>query len=114
MKIVIFAGGTGRRLWPISRQSSPKQFEPIIHDKSTVQLSVDRVRDTYGMANIFVSTNERYADLIQSQLPSLPVENLIAEPARRDLAAAVGLAIIISIFRHYETVNVNNFNLLKW
>ena len=91
MKIVIFAGGTGRRLWPISRQSSPKQFEPIIHDKSTVQLSVDRVRDTYGMANIFVSTNERYADLIQSQLPALPAENLIAEPARRDLAAAVGL-----------------------
>jgi len=94
MKIVIFAGGTGRRLWPISRQSSPKQFEPIIHGKSTLQLSIDRVRDTYGMANIFVSTNERYAELIQNQLPALPEENLIAEPARRDLAAAVGLAMV--------------------
>jgi mannose-1-phosphate guanylyltransferase len=99
MKIVIFAGGTGRRLWPISRQSSPKQFEPIIHDKSTLQLSVDRVRDTYGMANIFVSTNERYADLIQSQLLTLPPENLIAEPARRDLAAAVGLAMVHMLAR---------------
>ena len=99
MKIVIFAGGTGRRLWPISRQNSPKQFEPIIHDKSTVQLSVDRVRDTYGMANILVSTNERYADLIQNQLPALPTENLIAEPARRDLAAAVGLAMIHMLAR---------------
>ena len=44
MKIVIFAGGTGRRLWPLSRQASPKQFEPIIGERSTLQLAVDRAR----------------------------------------------------------------------
>ena len=43
MRIVIFAGGAGRRLWPISRESSPKQFEPIVGDESTVQMAVDRV-----------------------------------------------------------------------
>ena len=94
MKIVIFAGGTGRRLWPISRQKSPKQFEPIIGTKSTLQLAVDRVLATYGAENIFISTNERYVEMVQGQLPQLPATNVIGEPMRRDLAAAVGLAMV--------------------
>jgi mannose-1-phosphate guanylyltransferase len=93
MKIVIFAGGSGRRLWPISRQKSPKQFEPIIGTQSTLQLAVGRVLDTYGAENIFVSTNEKYLDIVQRQLPQIPATNLIGEPMRRDLAAAVGLAM---------------------
>jgi mannose-1-phosphate guanylyltransferase len=94
MKIMIFAGGFGRRLWPISRQKSPKQFEPILGSKSTLQLAVDRVLDTYGAESIYVSTNEKYVHLVQEQLPHLPASNIIGEPARRDLAAAVGLALI--------------------
>ncbi len=93
MKIVIFAGGFGRRLWPISLSSSPKQFEPILGDRSTIQLAVDRVWEQYGAENIFISTNERYADIIRRQLPMIPEENVIGEPTRRDLAAAVGLAM---------------------
>lgn len=93
MKIVIFAGGTGRRLWPLSRQASPKQFEPILGEKSTLQLAVDRVRDVYGAENIFISSNKRYRDMIREQLPELPAENIIGEPERRDLAPAVGLAM---------------------
>ncbi|MBK8985862.1 MAG: mannose-1-phosphate guanylyltransferase [Chloroflexi bacterium] len=93
MKIIIFAGGSGRRLWPLSRQKSPKQFEPILGSRSTLQLGVERVLDVYGAANIFISTNERYVDLVRQQLPQLPPQNIIGEPARRDLAAAVGLAL---------------------
>ncbi|HSG14750.1 MAG TPA: sugar phosphate nucleotidyltransferase [Anaerolineae bacterium] len=93
MKIVIFAGGTGRRLWPLSRQSSPKQFEPIMGEKSTVRLSVERVLQTYGVDNIYISTNERYLDILRLQMPELSEENFIGEPERRDLAAAVGLAM---------------------
>ena len=44
MKAVIFAGGAGTRLWPLSRKKSPKQFERIIGDKSTLQLAVERLR----------------------------------------------------------------------
>lgn len=93
MKIVIFAGGTGRRLWPISRKQTPKQFEPIIGERSTVQLAVDRVLEPYGADNIYVSTNERYMEIIREQLPTLPLQNVIGEPERRDLAPAVGLAL---------------------
>jgi mannose-1-phosphate guanylyltransferase len=93
MKIVIFAGGTGRRLWPISRKQTPKQFEPILGERSTVQLAVDRVLESYGASHIFVSTNERYLAIIRDQLPALPPQNIIGEPERRDLAPAVGLAM---------------------
>ena len=94
MKVVIFAGGFGRRLWPISLSSSPKQFEPIIGERSTIQLAVDRVVGQLGAENIFISTNNRYADIIRDQLPDVPTGNVIGEPTRRDLAAAVGLAMI--------------------
>ncbi len=92
MKFIIFAGGTGRRLWPISRQKSPKQFESIIDGKSTLQLTVERILETYGSENIYISTNESYVELVQKQLPFLTAEHVIGEPVRRDLAAAVGLA----------------------
>jgi mannose-1-phosphate guanylyltransferase len=92
MKIMIFAGGSGRRLWPLSRKSSPKQFEPIIGSRSTVQLAVERMLKAYDHADIFISTNQQYRDILCRQLPDLPADHLIGEPARRDLAAAVGLA----------------------
>lgn len=94
MKIIIFAGGSGRRLWPISRKKSPKQFEPIIGEKSTLQLAVDRVEPQYGSENIYISTNSRYLDILHNQLPQLPETNIIGEPTRRDLAAAVGLSMM--------------------
>lgn len=93
MRIVVFAGGTGRRLWPISRQSSPKQFEPIVGESSTLQLAIERVAPLYGYDNIHVATNERYGEIIRRQLPDLPPANIIFEPARRDLGPAVGLAM---------------------
>jgi mannose-1-phosphate guanylyltransferase len=94
MKVVIFAGGSGRRLWPISLKASPKQFEPIIGDKSTVQLAVDRVADLVGAENVYISTNQAYLPIIAAQLPMIPAQNLIGEPTRRDLAGAVGLAMV--------------------
>lgn len=93
MKVVIFAGGSGRRLWPLSRKRSPKQFEPIIGEQSTLQLAVDRVLEQVGAENIFISTNTAYVPILREQLPMLPERNFIGEPMRRDLAAAVGLAM---------------------
>lgn len=111
MKIIIFAGGSGRRLWPISRQKSPKQFEQIIGDQSTLQLAVARVRHVYGAANIFVSTNEQYVEIVRGQLPEIPPDQIIGEPTRRDLAAAVGLALA-HLSRH--TTNADEPVAILW
>lgn len=95
MKAVIFAGGVGTRLWPLSRKSSPKQFEKIIGDKSTLQLSVERLRPDFAWEDIYISTGEQYKDLVRSQLPSIPQENIILEPEMRDVGPAVGLVTAI-------------------
>lgn len=91
MKVVIFAGGVGTRLWPLSRKNTPKQFEKIIGEKSTLQLAVDRVLPIVEPHDIYISSGKRYEDVIVEQLPMIPRENIILEPEMRDVGAAVGL-----------------------
>ncbi|OGH58584.1 MAG: hypothetical protein A2725_02680 [Candidatus Magasanikbacteria bacterium RIFCSPHIGHO2_01_FULL_33_34] len=93
MRIIIFAGGAGTRLWPLSRKNSPKQFGSVFGDKSTLQLAVDRVMN-FGIDNIYISTNENYVDIVKNQVPELVERNILKEPTKRDLAAAVGLALL--------------------
>lgn len=95
MKVVIFAGGVGTRLWPLSRKHTPKQFEKIVGDKSTLQLAYDRVRPIFDAEDIYVSSGERYRDVLFSQIPEIPRENFILEPDMRDVGAAVGLVTAI-------------------
>ncbi len=90
MKAVIFAGGVGTRMWPLSRKKTPKQFEKIIEDQSTLQLTVKHLRPEFAYENIYISTNQKYREIIQRQLLKIPARNIIVEPERRDLAAAVG------------------------
>lgn len=90
MKAVIFAGGVGTRMWPLSRKKSPKQFEKIIGDKSTLQLAVERLRPEFKWEDIYISTGETYVKLIRAQVPNVPKDNIIAEPEMRDVAPAVG------------------------
>lgn len=94
MKLVIFAGGKGTRLWPLSRENSPKQFDQIFSGKSTIQLAVDRIAPVFGIENVFIQTLESYRQVILEQLPSLPPENIIIEPERRNLAPAVCLCMV--------------------
>ncbi len=95
MKIVIFAGGVGTRLWPLSRKNSPKQFEKIFGDKSTLQLAVDRLLPDFKLKDIYIATGKRYERIIRKQLPLVPSENFIFEPAVRDVGPAVGLSLSI-------------------
>jgi len=91
MKIVIFAGGVGTRLWPLSRKRTPKQFGKIVGDKSTLQLTVDRILPLVKPSDIFISSGHIYKKILHSQLPMIPKENFILEPEMRDVGAAVGL-----------------------
>ena len=59
MKAVIFAGGAGTRLWPLSRKKSPKQFEKIVGEKSTLQLAVDRLLPEFFYLSILDYTHTK-------------------------------------------------------
>lgn len=91
MKAIIFAGGVGTRLWPLSRKKSPKQFEKIIGDKSTLQLAAERLLPDFSWDDIYVSTGASYASLVEKQLNQLPDKHVIGEPEMRDVGPAVGL-----------------------
>jgi mannose-1-phosphate guanylyltransferase len=95
MKAVIFAGGIGTRMWPISRTSTPKQFEKMVDMKSTLQLTVERLRPEFAWNNIYISSGKEYIKIIREQLPNIPLENIIGEPMMRDVAPAVGYALSI-------------------
>ncbi len=95
MKIVIFAGGVGSRLWPLSRKNTPKQFEKIIGDKSTLQQTVERLYPEFKPEDVYISTGKRYEKTIREQLPYIPSENFIFEPEMRDVGPAIGLATVI-------------------
>ena len=93
MKVVIFAGGVGTRLWPLSRKHTPKQFEKIVGDKSTLQLTVDRLAPQIKPEDIYISTGKKYENIVRSHLPQIPKENLILEPEKKDVAPAIALSL---------------------
>lgn len=95
MKVIIFAGGVGTRLWPLSRKNTPKQFEKIVGDKSTLQLAVDRIQPEIAPSDIYISTGKKYEEIIRKHLPQIPRENFIFEPEMRDVGPAVGVAMAI-------------------
>ncbi|MCL5439110.1 MAG: sugar phosphate nucleotidyltransferase [Patescibacteria group bacterium] len=95
MKVVLFAGGVGTRLWPLSRKNTPKQFEKIVGDKSTLQLAVDRILPIFKPSDIFISSGIMYEDILREQLPQIPKNNFILEPEMRDIGAAVGFAVAV-------------------
>ena len=90
---VILAGGKGRRLWPCSRESKPKQFVDFFGTGRTqLQQTYDRFAKIVPAQNIFVNTNDDYADLVRQQLPDLPADHLLAEPIHRGTAPSVAWA----------------------
>lgn len=93
MKVVIFAGGVGTRLWPLSRKNTPKQFEKIVGDKSTLQLAFDRLLPDFKPEDIYISTGKKYEATVRAHLPQIPPENFIFEPEMRDVGPAVGVAM---------------------
>lgn len=93
MKIVIFAGGVGSRLWPLSRKNTPKQFEKVVGDQSMLQVSVSKLFPDFQWEDIYISTNSQYGETLKKQFPEIPEENLIFEPAMKDVGPAVGLMV---------------------
>ena len=92
---VIMAGGTGKRLWPLSRQKRPKQVLELLDGQTLLRRCFERLRPIFDTRNIIVLTNAGYADVVRENLSELPANNVIAEPAVRDTAGAIGLVSAI-------------------
>jgi mannose-1-phosphate guanylyltransferase / mannose-6-phosphate isomerase len=91
MKIVILAGGSGTRLWPLSRKSFPKQFLKLQGNKSLLQLTAERFLDVVKPEDVIVITNKDYEFHVRSSLAWL--KHVILEPVGRNTAPAIALAI---------------------
>lgn len=90
---VIMAGGIGSRFWPVSRTKLPKQFIDMLGTgKTLIQTTYDRFRKVIPQENIFVATNESYAQLVREQLPELSSQQLILEPIMRNTAPCIAYA----------------------
>ena len=89
MKILILAGGRGTRLWPVSRTFKPKQFQKFFGQKSLLQNTFERVFPlAKDKKNVFIATNKFFLNEVKSQLPEIPLENIILEPVFRERVAA--------------------------
>jgi mannose-1-phosphate guanylyltransferase len=91
---VIMAGGSGTRFWPQSRRQLPKQLLRLAGDRTMIQQTLDRCRSWAEPANSWIVTNTLQAAATQQQLPELPEDNLLVEPAARNTAPCVGLAAL--------------------
>lgn len=91
--VVIMAGGIGSRFWPMSMPEFPKQFVDVMGcGKSMIQMTVDRFQSVCPMSNFWVVTSAAYVDIVRSQLPDIPVENILAEPCARNTAPCIAYA----------------------
>ncbi|PJE65000.1 hypothetical protein COU91_04065, partial [Candidatus Saccharibacteria bacterium CG10_big_fil_rev_8_21_14_0_10_47_8] len=89
--VIIIAGGSGTRLWPLSTHNYPKHLLTLIGNRSLVQSTYDRVKNLSD--DIFVITEKSHSKYVNQQLPELPRRRILAEPARRGTASCFVLAL---------------------
>jgi mannose-1-phosphate guanylyltransferase len=92
---VIMAGGGGTRLWPVSRQNRPKQLIPLFGEDTLFQSTVARLETLFPPERILVVTVAEQANEMRAQVPEIPAENYLIEPAPRGTASVIGLAAAI-------------------
>lgn len=97
---VIMAGGSGTRLWPLSRRNRPKQSLKVAGDRTLFQQAVDRLDDLFPVERILIVTVLDQVALLREQCPEIPQENYIIEPLPRGTASVVGLAALAVRHRH--------------
>ncbi len=90
---LILAGGSGERFWPLSRRARPKQLLAPVGDRTLLQGTLDRLDGLVPPERILILTNRDQEPAVRQLCPQLPSENIVAEPAKRDTAAAIALGV---------------------
>jgi len=112
--VLIVCGGSGTRLWPRSREKTPKQFINLFGEKSIFVQTMERARSLVPDERIFISTNSDYVDEILAQ-GNLSLKNIIAEPQKRNtaIAMAASTAVIAKIDPQAVIVNLWSDHLIS-
>ena len=112
---IIMAGGSGTRLWPLSRKKEPKQIHPLFDDETLLQKTAGRLIRGFGAERLWITTNADYASRVRAELPKFKRNHFSIEPARRETAPALGLALIRIIKEDPNAVVVysNSDNFIK-
>ncbi len=87
--VLIMAGGSGKRLWPLSRQDMPKQLLKIVGGKSLLRIAYERLEHMVPAEHVLVCTGADYAQVVAAELPELDPANILGEPEGRDSLNAV-------------------------
>lgn len=91
--VVIMAGGIGSRLWPVSTPDEPKQFIDVLGvGMSLLQLTVERFLPVCNPDNFWVVTSDNYVDIVRKQVPTIPEDQILAEPEPRNTAPCIAYA----------------------
>jgi len=117
---VVVAGGSGTRLWPLSRKNLPKQMQKFVSDRTLIDETVDRLKGLIPVENICVSTTENYAPNIKKLLPEIKEENIIIEPVARGTTVAFSLfsqiiykrdpdAVIFTLASDHAVTDIHQF-----
>ena len=91
--VLILAGGSGERFWPLSRKSRPKQLLALFSEETLLEATLRRLDGLVPAKNILILTNADQEAAVRALAKSLPAENIVAEPAKRDTAAAIALGV---------------------
>src|SRR5213080_328314 len=91
MYALILAGGSGERFWPLSRRARPKQLLPLVSDRTLLEETLVRLEGLISRERILILTNTEQESAVRKLLGNFPKENIVAEPVKRDTAAAIAL-----------------------
>src|SRR5205823_10379516 len=89
--VLILAGGSGERFWPLSRKSKPKQLLSLFSGKTLLEETLARLEGLVPADHVLILTNRDQEAAVRALATQLPAENIVAEPAKRDTAAAIAL-----------------------
>jgi mannose-1-phosphate guanylyltransferase len=87
VRVLLLAGGAGTRLWPLSTEETPKQFLPLLSDRTLLAETYERLRPL--TSDISVATSQKHAGRVRAELPEVPPARVLAEPCRRNSGPAV-------------------------
>jgi len=104
LRAVIMAGGVGTRFWPLSRVKTPKQFLPIISDRTMIEETVERLQPAIPVKGIYTIANQAQTQVMQDYIPNIPRDNFLVEPQGRNTAPCLILATAIIYAQNPEAV----------